>query len=626
MVARVGFAEAAVDDVNNPITDWLRQSLRSAQPAFPALTNAELTDLSRMLRNTVDFARIPWEARTDIIGLCREFVQSFVAFYHQWSGRAGRPPNQTVLDEAKIITEQAPAPFSCFQIYRHTFETPDLMSWANGFLTLSAIVATDNPNIAHSVARYLAQSNGPQSASRWLQRAISLKHRFVEQWTHRDDHARLGSELWSLGGLYREIAEDYAADGDLHSAIRYRLTGHMAMFHQPDYGRLVEMLVAAEHDHVIPNRPMTPNDSGPLSALLATVLGTTIRRVSVRDVENSNTIEVFPGKIQAGARAKVFGTPVSFPALVELKPGTIHTVPNARCYVDLQKTAVITKSGQLVDELRHGPAEITYVAEKMNFLRPEVHQLREFSGRLALVSKTCAWEWYSHWLNELLPMVGMLIDRGMEFDNLIAFSSARRYCREGFELMGIDPSKIIDGDHFVYASADELVVPRACVSRSGDTPISRFAIDFVRNLFLGPGFLKSWGGHRIMISRKKANYRHLLNEEALMELLEPFGFERVFCEDISVRETARVMNGASIVVGLHGAGMGNVVFCGPGTTIIELHPPMANNWIQLMSGCCNLNYICVRVGLPTPSTSPNINSDVVVELNLMKEALAFALQ
>lgn len=78
---------------------------------------------------------------------------------------------------------------------------------------------------------------------------------------------------------------------------------------------------------------------------------------------------------------------------------------------------------------------------------------------------------------------------------------------------------------------------------------------------------------RLYISREKCHYRKLKNETEVWPELENLGFEKVFLEDLTLEQQIRKLQSAEIVLGVHGAGFANVLFCQPGTQIIEIQDP-----------------------------------------------------
>lgn len=77
---------------------------------------------------------------------------------------------------------------------------------------------------------------------------------------------------------------------------------------------------------------------------------------------------------------------------------------------------------------------------------------------------------------------------------------------------------------------------------------------------------------RLYISRRHAS-RSVINEAEVLALLEPLGFQTVLLESLSVRQQANLLAQAEAVIAPHGGGLTNLLFCPPGTKVIELFPP-----------------------------------------------------
>lgn len=69
------------------------------------------------------------------------------------------------------------------------------------------------------------------------------------------------------------------------------------------------------------------------------------------------------------------------------------------------------------------------------------------------------------------------------------------------------------------------------------------------------------------------NQRRCVNEDALVETLEDYGFEEVFCEGLSMEEKIGLFRNAEFVIGPIGGGLSNVLFCKPGTDVISINSP-----------------------------------------------------
>ena len=80
------------------------------------------------------------------------------------------------------------------------------------------------------------------------------------------------------------------------------------------------------------------------------------------------------------------------------------------------------------------------------------------------------------------------------------------------------------------------------------------------------------GDGRIYISRRKANCRRL-NDEEIAPVLAAHGVVVQVLEDLSFAEQVQLMNQAELIVAPHGAGLANLIFCRPGTQVIEIFEP-----------------------------------------------------
>ena len=111
---------------------------------------------------------------------------------------------------------------------------------------------------------------------------------------------------------------------------------------------------------------------------------------------------------------------------------------------------------------------------------------------------------------------------------------------------------------------------------------TQFALSMLRERLAFPGVHRLWAlppiQHRkvvVYLRRHRAKQRHIANEAEFAKALRralPIGF-MLESFDAGVDEAAKIFPFASIVVGVHGAGWGNLVLCGPGTHVVEFALP-----------------------------------------------------
>lgn len=175
---------------------------------------------------------------------------------------------------------------------------------------------------------------------------------------------------------------------------------------------------------------------------------------------------------------------------------------------------------------------------------------------------------YYHWLFDALPRLWLVRQCGIAFDRVVAPCQAA-FQRETLGLLSIHPEEII-GEPDRQIQAARLVVPSmpAVVGNPTD-----WACRFLRESFLRHVESDAPAGRKVFVSRAKAGHARIDNEDAVFAMLERYGFERHILEDWPFLEQVRIFSEASIVVGSHGSGLSNLVFCRPGTRVIELFNP-----------------------------------------------------
>jgi hypothetical protein len=76
----------------------------------------------------------------------------------------------------------------------------------------------------------------------------------------------------------------------------------------------------------------------------------------------------------------------------------------------------------------------------------------------------------------------------------------------------------------------------------------------------------------VYVSRRKARGRKILNEDALLARLNGLAVVNVCLEDFTFRDQVALMSRTKVLVGMHGAGLTNLMFMPAGSSVIEILP------------------------------------------------------
>ncbi len=162
---------------------------------------------------------------------------------------------------------------------------------------------------------------------------------------------------------------------------------------------------------------------------------------------------------------------------------------------------------------------------------------------------------------------------------------------ESLERMGVDPKKMLIGHPNAYIQADELIVPSA-VAQSCYTP--EWVARYLRERLILTRDQNLVPTKRVFISRQKASYRCVANEDDVYALFQPLGFERYCLEELTFKDQVELFQQAKIVVSFHGAGLTNILFMQPESHVIELFQEHEDDSYCYLSQTLNLKYKAIK--------------------------------
>ncbi|MCT7963308.1 glycosyltransferase family 61 protein [Laspinema sp. D1] len=256
------------------------------------------------------------------------------------------------------------------------------------------------------------------------------------------------------------------------------------------------------------------------------------------------------------------------------------------------------------------------------FSQWKLPSVEKIEGTVAVLSAPLG-QVYFHWMLNVLPRIDLLRKGAVSFDKIDKFlvnEILHPFQRETLNKLGIPDSKIIESHRGTHLKAKTLLVP-SIPGKPGNV-IPLWTCEFLRNEFLdGTPLQKSACPERIYISRSKATHRRVINETEIVSYLEQYGFQSVQLESIPLSDQILLFSSAKVIVAPHGGGLTNIVFCNPGTKILELFSPnYVNGCFWTISNHLDLDYY-YAIG---KGKTPPINFDPhKVEENIEIEISAF---
>ncbi len=283
--------------------------------------------------------------------------------------------------------------------------------------------------------------------------------------------------------------------------------------------------------------------------------------------------DVLPGE-RGLRRVSDFGTPEDKQALyerIERKHETKDYLSRAMRVVLLENVDVflpegtVTLNGKIVEEACTSVRTAlrpSYYLDRMRLKKFKIPGDRIFLPILH-------WRAYGHWTTDLLTRIDTL-ERCPELPKVpyLFPDNPAQFHLASLKAAGITEDQLDRRAPGRYR-VERLWLPVRIMEHNNTHPK---AFEWLRKRIL-PNVPLTRSGRRVLISRADATWRRMVNEDALMEALAPWGFERIILGKLSWEDQVRVFAEAELVMGPHGAGMANIVYSPPNATLVEFFTP-----------------------------------------------------
>jgi hypothetical protein len=179
---------------------------------------------------------------------------------------------------------------------------------------------------------------------------------------------------------------------------------------------------------------------------------------------------------------------------------------------------------------------------------------------------------YYHWFTECIARLS--VAESVSAAPILLRQGLSDWQRESLALLGIASERLVQLPDGCY-EVDQLYFPSflgyATFTTDWTFSWADWALVRLREKFCGRRSLEK--NKRIYISREGAVHRRVINEDALMRVLEREGFLIVEASRLSIAEKIELFGDAALIAGAHGAGLTNALFAPAGAKIIEVVDP-----------------------------------------------------
>lgn len=304
------------------------------------------------------------------------------------------------------------------------------------------------------------------------------------------------------------------------------------------------------------------------------------------------------------------------PKVEDYKLNHIAVVPDG---VAFKNGSILDSAGRYLSGASHKHSVHTKEARRSAGVHCVPHSwtpaIEKVSGPIIVATTGNSSDYY-HWLVDVLPR--LLHARRLGYDKAkIYVEAARPFQQQSLALAGIPDALIVDADRYPVIEAGELVVP--CHSIFPGAALPQWLIELIQTTFKVP-VVSPEKPRRLYVSRADATTRRIVNERDAEALLHDYGFELVRLTDFTFAEQIGLFSAAEAVAGPHGGGLANLLFCRPGTRVLELFPAFNKSDVYwVLASAMTLQYSYLKN--PVEDVSGRGDADFEVNLAHLRLAL-----
>ena len=302
----------------------------------------------------------------------------------------------------------------------------------------------------------------------------------------------------------------------------------------------------------------------------------------------------------------------------------IYKIKDARIYTDNNENVAIIKNNLVLPYVSYQQINGKFKSAKYNSV---VNQgtpdfIKKIKGKVFNLCQGDSGNNYFHFIFDILPKIYLLSSKiDLKKIDYFYVTDPKRWQVKILNILGINDKKLLSSKKNKHIFAKEVY----CVDhpwysngyiQQGVKKIPRWIIFQNRKIFLKKNKNKS--KKKIFLDRSQSKYNHcqITNYDDIKNLIIKKKFKIYKPEILSFRKQINIFNSSSIIIGAHGAAFTNIIFCKPGTKIIEIIPAdHPSRKCERISKILKLKYFRIK-------TKPdNTDTKYPYKINLCKKDL-----
>jgi len=286
----------------------------------------------------------------------------------------------------------------------------------------------------------------------------------------------------------------------------------------------------------------------------------------------------------------------------KIKSYQIFEIENGRVFSDNVENIAVINKNNILNQASFQQVDSLIKSAKYNSVVKQGTPkfIKNFKGNVLVLNQgSISNKNYCHWMLDVLPKIKICLKKFKlkEIDYFYVQNNLK-FQKESLSKLNIPENKIINANKYKHIKAEKIIAISHHVYKNGDYILNaqknqpQWSINWLKKIFVKNKNIKK-NKVRIFIDRSDSISTHckIINNKEAIALLKKYNFKILKLSNLNLIEQINIFNKASIVVGVHGAGLTNLAFCKKKTKVIEIrNKPNPNEIFKKISQYNKLKY------------------------------------
>ncbi len=266
------------------------------------------------------------------------------------------------------------------------------------------------------------------------------------------------------------------------------------------------------------------------------------------------------------------------------KKYNLYKITNGRIFTDNNENVAIIKNNFILPYVSFQQVNGKFETVKHNITIKQGTSsfIKNIQGKVFNLCQGASGNNYFHFIFDILPKI-YLLNSKIDLNKIDYFyvSDPKKWQIKIFGILGIGKKKLLSSKKYKHILAKEIYAVdhpwyyKGYVQKNCEK-IPKWIIYKNRNVFLNyfKDNLKNNCKKKIFLDRSTSKYNHcqIKNLNDIKTLLLEKKFKIYKPEFLSFDKQINLFKNCSIIIAAHGAALSNIIFCKPGTKVIEIIP------------------------------------------------------